>query len=192
MYMKLYDLDKAKYCLIEFNTFVGELPKGVVIGEVVDEYASEKLIEDKKELLEKGYFDFSATNAVKIHNIKAVLSEYEKLKKDVTFYKKESDRLLRQLNMQTEELDKCLEEKEKIERELEMLKIKCEGIIEEREQYLKELINCKTSKQILEEKLQTKIIDYSAKDDVEVLKGVINLILDGKTNEALKVLLEFV
>lgn len=164
MYVKLYDLEKAKYCLIEFNTFVGELPKGVVIGEVVENYASERLLEDKKQLTEKGYFDFYASNALKIHNVKVALSEYDELKK----------------------------EKERLERELEMYKSNFEAIEKQLENTINKLGICQTEKALLEQQTKQKIIDYSAQDDIEVLKEVINKLLDNEPNEALKTIMKVI
>jgi len=44
----------------------------------------------------------------------------------------------------------------------------------------------------LETKLKMKVVDYSARDDVEVLKEVIKRLLENKPEEAIKIVMEII
>ena len=51
MYLKVFDPEKNKYCLIEFNAFVGDLPQECAVCEIVTDFAREKLLEEKQKLI---------------------------------------------------------------------------------------------------------------------------------------------
>jgi len=167
MYLRIYDPKNKTYSVVEFKAYVGELPEEFGICEVVDEYAGEKLLIDKQRVLEEKELDFSSKGFAGI-NLYRKLDELqeccEKYKNQAKFWKQQSDKDLERLNIQTQKLDECLTEKELLKEELEKL----------------------------ENEAKAKVVDYSARDDVEVLKMVIKALLKGEKDTALEILLEFV
>jgi hypothetical protein len=65
MYLRTFDPDNKKYCLIEFNVYVGDLPKKCGICEVVTEFAREKLIKEKENLVYKKTINFECEKSFK-------------------------------------------------------------------------------------------------------------------------------
>jgi hypothetical protein len=167
MFLRIYDPKNRTYSIVEFQTYVGDLPEDFGICEVVDEYASEKLVEDKLKLQETSEIDFSKKGFAGLNLYKKLdeLQECcEKYKNQAKFWKQQSDKDLNRLNIQIQKLDECLTEKELLKDELEKLKAEAKA----------------------------KVLDYSAQDDVEVLKMVIKALLKGDKDTALEILLEFV
>jgi len=53
MYLRVLDIETKKVSIIDFDTYLGNLPKNFGIVEVVDDYSTERKLEDKKKILDK-------------------------------------------------------------------------------------------------------------------------------------------
>jgi len=210
MYLRLFNPKTNKYAVAVVEHYVGEIKDEVYIAEPVEEYASDKLIVDKLRASENKPFNFRNKDEIEAY------TKCAECQKQVKSLNSEINRRITQLNMQTDELDSCLQDKEalekavaslnrdneKLKQEVEALKYQEKELAELKkqlsfwqEEYNKlseTLAEISRQRDELETKLKAKIIDYSAEDDVELLKEILGLILKDRKDEAIDKLMEII